>query len=181
MNEEDIGKRIGSNIQRCRGTLNISQGNLASKIKMSQSQLSEYEKGKKCPNVSTLVNIAEGLGVSLDDLYYGPSSSRPITTAHSEAEEIANCFASLAEKGFFEISHYSYGGKNDYEEGMQLVVCKYEDVLKDLLSDLEKFKSKSTDYPDAATVKKNILCAATKSLERLSDKGESKFDDELPF
>lgn len=77
MNEEDIASKIGKNIKEWEKEKGISQSKLSQATGIRASQLSEYENGKKCPNVSSLVNIAECLGVSLDDLYYGPSSTRP--------------------------------------------------------------------------------------------------------
>ncbi len=181
MNEDDVGKRIGSNIQRCRKNLGLSKSGFASKIEMSKSQLSEYENGRKIPNTITLARIAEGLGITLDSLYYGPSSMRPVTTAHSKPEVMVNCFAVLTEYGIFEKHDYSIRTENGYEEGTDLVVSKYVEAFKDLFSGLENFKAKSGDYPDAEIVKKNILNAAAKQLQRLDEAEEAQFEEDLPF
>ncbi len=181
MNEDDVGKRIGSNIQRCRENLGLSKSGFASKIEMSKSQLSEYENGRKIPNTITLARIAEGLGITLDSLYYGPSSMRPVATAHSKPEAMVNCFAALIEYGIFEMRGYFNRRESGYVEGAYLVVSKHAKALKDLYFELERFNAKSGDYPDAEIVKKNILNAAAKQLQRLDEAEEAQFEEDLPF
>ncbi len=181
MNQDEISQRIGSNIQRCREELHLSKSGFASKIKMSKSQLSEYENGRKTPSTITLAQIAEELGVALDDLYYGPASLRPIAAAHSKAEEIVNCFAALADYGIFELRSYSYQGERGCVEGTALALSKYAETLKDFFVDLEGFKAKSADYTEAEIVKKNILSAAAKQLQRLDEEEEAQFGEVLPF
>ncbi len=181
MNQNDISQRIGSNIQRYRKNLGLSKSGFANKIKMSKSQLSEYENGRKTPSTITLAQIAEELGVTLDDLYYGPIPLCPITTARNKAEEIVNCFAALADYGIFEVRNYSYQSERGYVEGAELALSKYGEALTDFFLDLEGFKAKSADYTEAEIVKKNILSAAAKKLQRLDEEEEARFEEVLPF
>lgn len=61
----DIGERI-KKIREARG---LSQKEVASIIKMDQSQYSKLEKDKTDPSVSTLTKVAKALGVQLSELF----------------------------------------------------------------------------------------------------------------
>jgi transcriptional regulator with XRE-family HTH domain len=64
MNHLDLGTKVA----RLRSQFGFSQKQLALKIRMKQQQLSAIERNQKHPNESTLKRIAEGIGVSVDDL-----------------------------------------------------------------------------------------------------------------
>ncbi len=46
----------------------LTQGELAERAGMSQSNLSQYERGQKNPTVATLERLADALGVDVADL-----------------------------------------------------------------------------------------------------------------
>ena len=60
-----LGKRIGYFRMQCG---NITQEALASKINRSREFLAKIEKGTEHPSVATLVDIADALCISVDDL-----------------------------------------------------------------------------------------------------------------
>lgn len=60
-----LGKRIGYFRMQCG---NITQEALASKINRSREFLAKIEKGAEHPSVATLVDIADALCISVDDL-----------------------------------------------------------------------------------------------------------------
>lgn len=60
-----LGKRIGYFRMQCG---NITQESLASKINRSREFLAKIEKGTEHPSVATLVDIADALCISVDDL-----------------------------------------------------------------------------------------------------------------
>jgi transcriptional regulator with XRE-family HTH domain len=64
---EDIGTRLRDE----RGRVGISQRELARRIGLSASLISQIESGQSKPSVSTLYSIVTELGVSLDDLFSG--------------------------------------------------------------------------------------------------------------
>lgn len=59
---------VGKNIQRLREQRGISQKELAEKSGLSQSMLSQIEKGTKNPSLQAGKYIAETLGCSIDRL-----------------------------------------------------------------------------------------------------------------
>ncbi len=64
---EDIGTRIREERER----VGISQRELARRIGLSASMISQLESGQSKPSVSTLYAIVTELGVSLDDVFRG--------------------------------------------------------------------------------------------------------------
>jgi transcriptional regulator with XRE-family HTH domain len=64
---EDIGTRLREERDRVR----ISQRELARRIGLSASMISQIESGQSKPSVSTLYAIVSELGVSVDDIFRG--------------------------------------------------------------------------------------------------------------
>jgi transcriptional regulator with XRE-family HTH domain len=64
---EDIGTRLREERER----VNISQRELARRIGLSASLISQIESGQSKPSVSTLYAIVTELGVSVDDVFRG--------------------------------------------------------------------------------------------------------------
>jgi transcriptional regulator with XRE-family HTH domain len=68
---EDIGTRLRQERDRVR----ISQRELARRIGLSASMISQIESGQSKPSVSTLYAIVNELGVSVDDIFSGGNGS----------------------------------------------------------------------------------------------------------
>jgi transcriptional regulator with XRE-family HTH domain len=65
----DTGKPIGRRIKECREAAGMTQQELAVRAGISLSNLAQIEQGQKAdPRLSTLVAVADVLGVSLDVL-----------------------------------------------------------------------------------------------------------------
>src|SRR4249920_3873217 len=64
---EDIGTRLREERER----VQISQRELARRIGLSASLISQIESGQSKPSVSTLYAIVTELGVSVDDIFSG--------------------------------------------------------------------------------------------------------------
>lgn len=60
---------IGSNIRQIRKSKKLTLDELAGKSGISKGYLSKVENSDKSPPVSTLINIAKGLGVTISDLF----------------------------------------------------------------------------------------------------------------
>jgi transcriptional regulator with XRE-family HTH domain len=67
---EDIGTRLREERDR----VGISQRELARRVGLSASMISQIESGQSKPSVSTLYGIVTELGVSLDDIFGGNGS-----------------------------------------------------------------------------------------------------------
>lgn len=68
---EDIGTRLREERERVR----ISQRELARRIGLSASLISQIESGQSKPSVSTLYSIVTELGVSVDDIFNGANGT----------------------------------------------------------------------------------------------------------
>lgn len=55
-------------IKEYRKKIGMTQHDLATKLEMSQNAVSLYERGVNDPSILTLVQIAEHLGITVDDL-----------------------------------------------------------------------------------------------------------------
>jgi transcriptional regulator with XRE-family HTH domain len=78
---EDIGTRLREERDR----VGISQRELARRIGLSASMISQIESGQSKPSVSTLYAIVTELGVSVDDMFRG--SDGHAAAAHGAGEE----------------------------------------------------------------------------------------------
>jgi transcriptional regulator with XRE-family HTH domain len=68
---EDIGTRLREERER----VNISQRELARRIGLSASLISQIESGQSKPSVSTLYSIVTELGVSVDEIFNGANGA----------------------------------------------------------------------------------------------------------
>ena len=78
---EDIGTRLREERER----VQISQRELARRIGLSASLISQIESGQSKPSVSTLYSIVTELGVSVDDVFRG--SNGHAVVGHGADEE----------------------------------------------------------------------------------------------
>ncbi len=88
--DQDVGRRLRAHRQRT----NISLRELARRLGISPSAISQIETGKSLPSVSTLYAIVSELGMSLDELFSGetldsrpaaPAARRPVQAAPGPA------------------------------------------------------------------------------------------------
>ncbi len=77
---EDIGTRLREERER----VSISQRELARRIGLSASLISQIESGQSKPSVSTLYAIVTELGVSVDDVFRGNNGHSGAEHGHSE-------------------------------------------------------------------------------------------------
>jgi transcriptional regulator with XRE-family HTH domain len=78
---EDIGTRLREERER----VSISQRELARRIGLSASLISQIESGQSKPSVSTLYAIVTELGVSVDDVFRGTNGH--VAHVHGASEE----------------------------------------------------------------------------------------------
>jgi transcriptional regulator with XRE-family HTH domain len=69
MDFKALKMEIGERIRKIREARGLSQKEVATIIKMDQSQYSKLEKDKTDPSVSTLVKVAKALGIELSELF----------------------------------------------------------------------------------------------------------------
>jgi transcriptional regulator with XRE-family HTH domain len=66
--KKEIGKRVGHRIKVRRTELDMSQGELAQALGISQGQMSYLEKGQRAMTLEMLETIARTLRCSISDL-----------------------------------------------------------------------------------------------------------------
>lgn len=67
--EDDLLTRLGARIRRLRGRAGWTQAILAEKVGIDRSFLADVERGKRNISILNLALIAEGLGVTLAQLF----------------------------------------------------------------------------------------------------------------
>jgi transcriptional regulator with XRE-family HTH domain len=65
---KDSSKKLGENLKKIRTNKNITQTELAEKLGVDKSFVSNLENGKNNPTLSTITNIAQALEVSVNEL-----------------------------------------------------------------------------------------------------------------
>jgi len=64
----DDVKKLGENIKRIRNKKNITQVEIAKKLGVDRSFVSNLENAKTNPTLATITNLAQALGVSTNEL-----------------------------------------------------------------------------------------------------------------
>lgn len=59
---------IGRNLRRLRKTNRLTQEQLAKKLNITRKTLSNYETGKRLPDIYGLITVADIFGVSVDEI-----------------------------------------------------------------------------------------------------------------
>ena len=71
----DMRRLVGINVKRLRLGKGLTQEQYAVKSGLAQQYVSDLENGKKNPTLSTLHQIAEGLGVEVVELVQKPPAA----------------------------------------------------------------------------------------------------------
>ena len=74
MNDEQLKTQIGQNISLQRKKAGLTQAGLATKLNYSDKAVSKWERGESIPDVVTLVNLAEQLEITVNDLLCDPNA-----------------------------------------------------------------------------------------------------------
>ncbi|WP_319231092.1 helix-turn-helix transcriptional regulator [Draconibacterium orientale] len=81
---------LGDAIKTQRKRLNLSQGELAGAMGITQAYLSQIEKNKKEPNLSTLKLLSEKLDIPLPVLFFKSLDDSDVPNEKKEAYGIIN-------------------------------------------------------------------------------------------
>ena len=82
---------LGSRIRNLRKKRGLTQQLLAEQVEIETSNISHIERGASKVGLSTLVRIANALGVSLDDLVCDSIMCEKDVFDHDIAEELKDC------------------------------------------------------------------------------------------
>ena len=75
--EDEISRRVGHTVKRQREAAGLSLRELATRSGVSSSMISDIERGTKSPTVTTIVRLAQALGISAASLIDGGSAPSP--------------------------------------------------------------------------------------------------------
>jgi len=107
MDEKGLGRRL----QTARQNAGLTQQALCHKAELSYSTLTKIERGAiRAPSIFTIQNIAEALGVGLDELLGAPARSRPSGKKRSKSGvtfiyfDINGCLVRFYHRAFSKLS-----------------------------------------------------------------------------
>ena len=77
MDDAKLRKRIGANIATYRKRAGLTQAGLAEQLNYSDKAVSKWERGESCPDIPTVMAIAEALGITVNELLADPNELPP--------------------------------------------------------------------------------------------------------
>lgn len=150
---------IGTNIRNARMKNGLTQRQVHEATNISQTQLSDYENGRKTPGLDTLAKIARYLKVSIDELYYGDPSISPITSAPDKGHLVANCVYQLWKENI--ISRHLSSPYDDYYTPAALApvidVREHAQAVTKLLETLADYSRRRNTYKDPSLYLEQVL------------------------
>jgi transcriptional regulator with XRE-family HTH domain len=152
MNYHELEISIGDRICFYRKNKKLSQIELAKKTEISNTAISNFEKGRQKPSLITVARLAQALEVSIDDLFFGNINERFITSAEDEAAVIVNSICKLWETGVLKIwqGEEFQSTINTYiPDGSYINMEKYQKEIVRLLKGLRDFYAHKEYYSDA--------------------------------
>jgi transcriptional regulator with XRE-family HTH domain len=66
-----VGRRLGERVRALRLALELTQEELADRAKIDSKHVQLVERGRTNPTLSTVVGLADGLAVTLSELFDG--------------------------------------------------------------------------------------------------------------
>lgn len=84
MGDEELGREIGRMMKQLRRSQKMTLKDTATRAGVSESFLSQVERGKASPSLATLLRIAAGLGEPLEYFFRGENPSGKIVRSSSQ-------------------------------------------------------------------------------------------------
>lgn len=81
-----MSKEIGQKLKHLRKSRKITQQEVAEKVGLQRSTLSNYEIGRRSPHIKELQKLAEAFGVGLD--YFGVQNTDEVFDVLARAKEV---------------------------------------------------------------------------------------------
>ena len=113
----ELNREIGGLIRNYRKAKNLTQDELSEKICKSKSTISKYEKGEIAVDVETLYEIADAIGVHVEQL---------LSQRSFERKEMQNEFCPAFFRGRNRFYGYIFDGRSN-----QLIRCVFDLLSKD--------------------------------------------------
>lgn len=161
------GNTIGRNIRTARDEKGLSQRQLSEKTEISQTQLSDYENGKKTPGLFTLAKLSLALEKSMDELFFGDASVSFISSAPDQGRLIANCVYQLWNH---RVIHRHFSQEDELRFGMSLHTAPVVDLhyhsnaVERLLAMLDDFEGRKHTYNDPESYLEQLLDSTAREI-----------------
>ena len=152
MNYHELETSVGDRIRYYRMAKKMSQMDLAKKTEMSNTSISNFEKGHQKPSLVTLARLSQALEVSIDDLFFGDINDRFITTGEDKAAVIVNSVCKLWETDVLRIyqgEEFSEKIEHFLLDKQSIVIHNYQSEIVRLLKGLRDFYAHKDSYSDA--------------------------------
>lgn len=163
--------RVGKNIRAARKERGWTQQQLSNMARISSSQLSAFENGKKLPSLDSLARLGRALNVSLDELYYGAMDEAFLHNVGSEGRAIVNSLAKLHEARVLVCAN------NRNTEGFSprdatslasrwLYVEKYAQEVMWLLLQLSDYSRRKDSFPEPQVYVEQLLGSSARDIDK---------------
>lgn len=168
---------LGKRLRKAREEANLTQFQLYEKTGISTTQISAYENGNKSIGLSSLHRIAVATNKTMDELYCGPESARPISSSRNDGELIVNCVAALYDAEVIQANPKER--ENEFtpmgmEYYFRIGFSKFINILDDMVLKLNDFERNKENYPDPQAFREQILASAIKQINDVLNKKISK-------
>ena len=162
LNDNEIGKRL----KDAREKAKLTQYQLEKQTGISSSQISAFENGRKSIGLQSLSKIALATNCTMDEIYFGSPSSKPVNSAINKGELVVNCAVALFYEGVIQYclieKENNYQIEPNYFYAMQF--GKYCDIIEDMIQRLDDFEKNKDNYPDPQSFKDQIVASAIKQI-----------------
>lgn len=123
MEIEQINRYVGSKIKEHRKYLGMSQEELAKKIGVGKTTISNYEVGLRSPKKPQMIKLSEVFGISIDDLFPTIDSSKnSVSATLSEINKISSQLQESRQKIVLETANAQLKEQNEEETRKNKVV-----------------------------------------------------------
>lgn len=169
----------GERIREARENIGMTQAKLHELTGISVTQISNYENNLINVGIDNLAKIAKALKTSIDEIYYGSASKKPITSAANYGELIVNCVAALKDEKIIGTTYQKLS--NAYDVGILgrnkiVSFCKHQNSILELIQKLDDFETNKDNYSNPEEYKKMILDMTANKInkEHNAEKAKAK-------
>lgn len=162
-------KLIGQRIKDCRNKKGISQQDLSIKTGIQNTTISAFENGKRIPGLQNIASIAQALGVTIDDLYFGDSSVSFIENAPNKGAKIVNCIYELVKEKVVLTDEIMTGYQLSADH---VFLGNYSLQILNLVKTLREFFSRRDTYSDPDAFIKQYLESVANEINMIDNNKE---------
>lgn len=166
MNNNKEMIELGKRIKNAREDAGLTQDQLHLRSKISITQISSFENGKRNIGLRSLHAIARALGKTMDELYDGSIEQRPVSSAKNIGELVVNCIDALFREQVISVIQVENIDQHNFQPTYEDVIwfTKYKASIEELIDKLNDFEENKANYPDPAGFREQILAASVNQI-----------------